>query len=642
MAFNSVKERLAGLRRNKRVLGCIGAILAVALASGALFSSKGAGEQDAEASVRSAVAEKGNISTSVTGTGTLENGEASDILIPTGIKVEKVLVESGDTVVKGQQLATLDEVSVAQKLLEVEEALEDIEDEIDDLSSDADDSTTTEYLKAKVLAGEKEELKEAETKLKKFLKSGEITASQDGIISSVYVEADTTIGNGGEDGEDSSETTDNGSGNLPVKTETGSGGSNLLFLSADVTEGESKSNSDEGNEADNIKISSCSIDVEAPVTGAKPQTELGAADYFTGTISWDCSSDTFQAETSYTATIKLTAKKGYEFSKSILPEVKGADVSSEVLESDSGESILKIKARFTKTGKDTESQQSSGSTGQDQENAQTQDSSQGQTADSTGKAQEKKAAGTVSGSVSAKGSGGSSGASSSASGSAGTDASETAEYNSYETAAFSIAEQEKTTVSINVDELDILSVKEGQTAEITLDALEDQSFQGTITGISQAVSGSGSTKYPVEISLERTEDMRIGMSASATIYIEEAENAVLIPVSALQEKADKTFVYTESDGEGKLSGETEVTTGLSDGSRVEITGGLSEGDTVYYLRTGSEDGDSSLSFPGMGGMPGGGEMPGDGQMPGGGGNHSGGGERSGGDRSGGGNRGDGK
>lgn len=59
MAFNSVKERLEGLRRNKRALGCIGAILAIALASGALFRSKGAGDQDAEVSVRSAVAEKG-------------------------------------------------------------------------------------------------------------------------------------------------------------------------------------------------------------------------------------------------------------------------------------------------------------------------------------------------------------------------------------------------------------------------------------------------------------------------------------------------------------------------------------------------------------------------------------------------------
>ena len=168
-------------------------------------------------------------------------------------------------------------------------------------------------------------------------------------------------------------------------------------------------------------------------------------------------------------------------------------------------------------------------------------------------------------------------------------------------------------VSVNVDELDILSVREGQTAEITIDALEGQSFEGKITDISQAVSGSGRTKYPVEVTVERTDGMRMGMSVSATISIDEAKDAVLIPVSALQERGGKTFVYTESSGDGTLSGETEVTTGLSDGSRAEIVSGLSQGDTVYYLRTGSDDSDRTERMPGMNGMPGGG-MPG-GNMP---------------------------
>lgn len=455
------------------------------------FRGKGVDNWAAEMSVRSTVAERGNISTMIVGTGTLENGESADVFIPTGIKVEKVLVENEDTVTKGQQLATLNEASIAGKLLEIKESLEDVEDEIDDLSSDANDSTTTEYLKAKVLAGEKAELEEAEIKLKKLLKFKKITASKDGIISGVYVEADTTIS---EDAKEESEFSgaDSNNGNLAVKT-TGESG-NILFLNADTTGAENGNDSDESEETGNIKISNCSIDVVAPVIGAKPQTELGAADYFTGTISWDCSSETFQAETSYTATIKLTAKKGYEFSKSILPEVKGADVTSEVLESDSGESILRIKAKFTKTGKDASSQQ--GSNGQESGQSQNQAQENGQSQSGNGSggsgAQGNKAVGSVSGNISEKGGTGASSGSGtgSSSGSTGSDASE-ASYSSYETAAFSIAEQDKTTVSINVDELDILSVEEGQTAEITLDALENQSFQGTITDISQAVSRSG-------------------------------------------------------------------------------------------------------------------------------------------------------
>ena len=62
-------------------------------------------------------------------------------------------------------------------------------------------------------------------------------------------------------------------------------------------------------------------------------------------------------------------------------------------------------------------------------------------------------------------------------------------------------------------------------------------------------------------------------------------------------------VYTSYDREsGALGGETQVTTGVSDGTNVEITGGLSQGDTVYYRY--AEAGDSANMFGG-GIMPGG-------------------------------------
>ena len=58
---------------------------------------------------------------------------------------------------------------------------------------------------------------------------------------------------------------------------------------------------------------------------------------------------------------------------------------------------------------------------------------------------------------------------------------------------------------INVDELDITSVKTGQTAKITLDAIEGEEFEGTITSVSSEASGE---KYPVEITFNKTDDMR--------------------------------------------------------------------------------------------------------------------------------------
>ena len=167
-------------------------------------------------------------------------------------------------------------------------------------------------------------------------------------------------------------------------------------------------------------------------------------------------------------------------------------------------------------------------------------------------------------------------------------------------------------LAVNVDELDINSVDLGQEAKITLDAIEGEEFSGTVTKIgSSASSSAGVAKYTVKITIPKDQRMREGMNASAVVTIENKENVVTIPVNALQERGNRVFVYTESDGEGKLSGEREVTTGLSDGDTVEITEGLSEGDKIYYQKTGN------LSQQGFGGM-GAGFRDGMGEMPGGG------------------------
>ena len=194
------------------------------------------------------------------------------------------------------------------------------------------------------------------------------------------------------------------------------------------------------------------------------------------------------------------------------------------------------------------------------------------------------------------------------------------------------------TLEVSVDELDINSVEIGQEAAVTFDAIEDKEFTGEVTEIGNTASVNGGVaKYTVSVSVPKDEEMKQGMNASATITIENRENVITIPVNALQEKGNKVFVYTEKDEDGNPSGETEVTTGLSDGTTVEITEGLSEGDTVYYNKTGNTDSgnssDSGMSgeMDGMNGGPGGnsdsenGGGPGGNGGPGGGGNSGGGG-----------------
>lgn len=170
---------------------------------------------------------------------------------------------------------------------------------------------------------------------------------------------------------------------------------------------------------------------------------------------------------------------------------------------------------------------------------------------------------------------------------------------------FTIASGEMMTVTMIVDELDILSMKEGLEAVVSVDAVEDQTFAGTITSVSNSTSGSGGVaQYSVEVTFEKTAELLEGMSASVEVILEKAEDVLVVPVSAISDRGKGSIVYTENS-ENTLAGEVEIETGLSDETYVEVVSGLSEGDTIYYQMAGSEDSNSSDTKDGFGGMPGG-------------------------------------
>ena len=690
-----LQDKMSRLRKMKRknkwkLAGIVLAVALVVVVVGRLAAGRrGSRSASAETTVQSATAETGSISTTVEGTGTLQQGTAENVTVPVGIKIEEVLVEAGDAVTAGQQLATVNTASVAAQLLEVEENLDDVKDEIADLSDDADEEGTTEYLEALVLKGQRKELRQAKKALKALLDTGAIEADSDGIIGEVYVSENTEVSSSsGSSGTSSASGTSGTSTVTATNTAVTAANTVMTANAANVqatsaaamtlssagtikatflsSSGTAKSTGD----TETTIIPFCSLSVTAPVTGAVPQNSITATDKYTGQINWDCNESVFQAGTAYTATIVLTAESGYSFSSSTAVTVSGASSFSQKVSSDG--KTMTISAVFaataadatgssTQSGSSTETTagtgnssgatgSSSGGTTASSGNSGSSDTggnsgtngtsgSDSSSAESTTESKNSGASGSTdasnstngTGAAGGNGAGGQSGSGfsgSSAGGSAGsgsaaagtstasvsadsTDSSSSSgdEYSLHEAAAFSIVNEDEAVVSIQVDELDILSVKEGQTAAITMDAVEDQEFEGTITKVSATASGdSSSAKYPVEITLEKTDDMLYGMSASATIQVDEAENAVLIPVNALQEEGNSTFVYTENDGDGNLSGKVEVTTGLSDGSQVEITSGLEEGDTVYYLRTGTDSGGSEGTFPSMGGGKNG-EMP---------------------------------
>lgn len=162
---------------------------------------------------------------------------------------------------------------------------------------------------------------------------------------------------------------------------------------------------------------------------------------------------------------------------------------------------------------------------------------------------------------------------------------ETFEVYSLETVTVaSVTPRNTMTLEISVDELDISRISLGQEAVITVDALIGESFDGYISDIGNTgESSGGNSKFTVELTLDRSENMLTGMNAAVSIDLSAAENVLTIPVAALVESGTEILVYTGCDEEsGKLLDPVAVEVGLSDGEYAQILSGLSEGDAVYY------------------------------------------------------------
>lgn len=470
-------------------------------------------------------------------------------------------------------------------------------------------------------------------------------------------------------------------------------------ISSDVEGEEDSFNEDASETATTLQFTivpegtctASSLVITAPVTGQTPVTSVSAEDgSYTGTVTWNPGDDSFLEKTVYQAVVSLTAGDGYAFQadsisgitlgtvsgisvsqdgKSISFQItfpETAAVAEDIKKEDSG--IENPDTADNRSSTDNDTDGISDGTGSQQGNDSGQDDAgsvsstentpivngtnssgegkgTGENSAQSGKDQAGNNAASgnsvgtsvnnISGSSSDSSQAGESQETGSSATTSGTELS-ASEY-STDVALFTISPDDTMTLEVSVDELDINSVKIGQEAEITFDAIEEKEFTGEVTEIGNTASVNGGVaKYTVSVSLPKDEEMKQGMNASATITIENRENVITIPVNALQEKGEKVFVYTEKDEDGNLSGETEVMTGLSDGSTVEITEGLSEGDTVYYNKTGNTDsGNSSDSgmpgeMDGMNGGPGGNSDSGNGGGPGGNGGPGGGGNSGGG------------
>jgi len=154
---------------------------------------------------------------------------------------------------------------------------------------------------------------------------------------------------------------------------------------------------------------------------------------------------------------------------------------------------------------------------------------------------------------------------------------------------------------IKVGELDVVKLRIGQPAEVTVDAIPGKVFQGSVISVASGTDrpsgnsfgGNQETQsYKVRIQLAGSKEalaaLRPGMSSRIAVLTAERKNALSVSLAAVQERETKagglglmtgsrSVVFVAKDGKAE---ERSLKTGLSTRRAVEILEGLKEGEQV--------------------------------------------------------------
>ncbi|HOK39421.1 MAG TPA: efflux RND transporter periplasmic adaptor subunit [bacterium] len=138
------------------------------------------------------------------------------------------------------------------------------------------------------------------------------------------------------------------------------------------------------------------------------------------------------------------------------------------------------------------------------------------------------------------------------------------------TLLFTIADLSKIYVITSIDESDIGKIKVGQLAFISVDAFSDKKFKGVVERISpQGEEKSSVTIFKIKINVtdEKKNLLKLGMSASIDILIDEKDDVLYVPISAIKEFRRKTFIIVKR---GNKNERIPVKKGITDGTYIEI------------------------------------------------------------------------
>jgi len=174
----------------------------------------------------------------------------------------------------------------------------------------------------------------------------------------------------------------------------------------------------------------------------------------------------------------------------------------------------------------------------------------------------------------------------------------------------------------DVGQLDVVRLKVGQSADLTLDAVSGLRVTAKVATIAldaEAQTANAGSSSPVEYSVELRPaslptTVRAGMTGQVSVSVVDLRNVVIVPTAAVGGGADNPTVQVMGDGRPVS---VPVVVGLATSTGVQIVAGIQPGQTVI---TGVvQSGGATATTTGQGGgFPGGAFFGGGGGGPGGG------------------------
>lgn len=135
--------------------------------------------------------------------------------------------------------------------------------------------------------------------------------------------------------------------------------------------------------------------------------------------------------------------------------------------------------------------------------------------------------------------------------------------------------------SVTADQTEVIKLKEGITAEISLDSYPDKPISGAVKSISFIPkTGETGTVYEVKLMLNQTNmnyQYRIGMTGDATFALKEVPDVIAIPTTFIKTEGKKKYVFTDINKSKRIY----IKVGLEIDNETEILSGVKEGDVIY-------------------------------------------------------------